>query len=121
MITTIVSISSTVWALFQYFDTRKRELRFKEFETYHKLIKELVEPDNSQEKMYIDRQSTILFELRNYKKYYPLSYRTLSNLKEKWKKEQGEYERLLEELDLTLNFLEKKVKNHIITRIFASK
>jgi hypothetical protein len=95
------------WTAYKYFDTRKRDQDLKEFENYHKLIKELVQPEDEKERMYVDRQTAILYELRNFKRYYPFSYRTLVSLKIKWEKVPGQFPRLLEELNLTINFLEK--------------
>lgn len=110
MITSIVGsiagITSFLWAAYQYFDTRKREQDLKEFEIYHKLIKELVQPDETNN-MYVDRQTAIIYEMRNFKRYYAFSYRTLQGLKEKWSKVENQFPRLLEELDLTIKFLEK--------------
>ena len=45
-ITTLLGLASFIWAICQYFDSRKREQNLKEFENYHKLIKELVQPDD---------------------------------------------------------------------------
>jgi len=47
-----------IWTVYQYIDTRKLEQNLKEFENYHKLIKELVQPEtvNGQNIIYLDRQ-----------------------------------------------------------------
>ena len=45
-ITTLLGLASFIWAICQYFDSHKREQNLKEFENYHKLIKELVQPDD---------------------------------------------------------------------------
>ncbi|MGH7773726.1 MAG: hypothetical protein ACREQA_15985, partial [Candidatus Binatia bacterium] len=34
-----------IWSVWQFFDVRRREFRNREFETYHRLIKELVQPE----------------------------------------------------------------------------
>jgi hypothetical protein len=102
-----VASLSFVWGIYQHFDVKKREQDSKEFDNYHKLIKELVQPDENG--LYIDRQCAILFELRNFKRYYPFSYRTLVALKKKWDVP-DQFPRLIEELNLTICFLEKKIK-----------
>jgi len=105
----IGGIFSFCWTVFQYLDSKKREQERKDFEAYHKLIKDLVQPEN-EGTLYIDRQCAILFELRNFKRYYPLSLRMLKGLSEKWSKSDEQFPRLTEELNMTIQFLEKKVK-----------
>jgi hypothetical protein len=58
--------------------------------------------------MYVDRQATIMFELRNFKRYYPYSLRMLGGLREKWAAVPDQFPRLIEELDLTIMFLKSK-------------
>lgn len=100
-------LATFIGTAYKYFDTRKRDQNLKEFENYHKLIKELVQPGDEEERMYVDRQTAIIYELRNFKRYYPFSYRTLVGLRTKWEKVPNQFPRLLEELNLTINFLEK--------------
>lgn len=108
LISVAVGIATFLWTVYQYIDTKKREQDLKEFENFHRLIKELVQPEN--DNLYVDRQTAILFELRHFKRYYPFSYRTLLGLKEKWIKVPNQFPRLLEELDMTIEFLNKKIK-----------
>ena len=110
IISSIAGIATFFWTAYRYFDTRKREQDLKEFEIYHKLIKELVQPDKESGSLYVDRQAAILYELRNFKRYYSFSYRTLLGLQEKWTKVDGRFPRLLEELELIINFLKEKNK-----------
>jgi hypothetical protein len=105
----LVSIGTLIWTVYKYYDEKKREQNRIEFETFHKLIKELVQPDPDLKITFIDRQAAIVFELRHFKRYYPLSYRTLIGLKNLWK-DKPELKRLIEEIDLTLAFLEPKIK-----------
>ncbi len=108
-ITTALGLVSFIWAIYQYLDARRREQNLKEFENYHKLIKELVQPDSENSPMYVDRQAAIIYELRHFKRYFPFSLRTLKGLKDKWGEVDNQYPRLLDELDLTINFLQMKV------------
>lgn len=106
-----ISILTFIWTVYQYMDKKKREQDLKEFENFHKLIKELVQPDNVEKDiMYVDRQTAIVYELRHFKRYYPFSYRTLKGLRKKWAEVPNQYPRLIDEIDRTLSFLEKKVK-----------
>jgi len=111
IITSITGIAAFIWAVVKYLDTRRREQNLKEFENYHRLIKELVQPEDlGKEYMYIDRQTAIIYELRHFKRYYPFSYRTIISLKEKWEKVPNQLPRLLDELDRSIEFLATKYK-----------
>ena len=103
-ITTLLGLASFIGAICQYFDSRKREQNLKEFENYHKLIKELVQPDD---------------EKRHFKRYFLFSLRTLKGLKNEWGKVDGQHPRLLEELDLTIDFLQRRIEHGtIFTRLW---
>jgi hypothetical protein len=109
-ITSITGIAAFFFTAYKYLDTRKREQNLKEFENYHRLIKELVQPEDLEnEVMFIDRQTAIIYELRHFKRYYPFSYRTLISLKEKWKNVPNQYPRLLDECDITIEYLKTKI------------
>jgi hypothetical protein len=94
----------------KYITERKESHFWKEFEVYHRLVKELVEPNSREGAMYVDRQTTIMFELRNFKRYHPYSLRMLRSLKAKWASAPNQFPRLIEEIDLTIQFLELKTK-----------
>jgi hypothetical protein len=78
---------------------------------YHKLVKELVEPTDGG--LYVDRQAAIMYELRNFKRYYPYSLRMLRGLKQKWAAVPNQFPRLIEELNITIEFLENKSKRRL--------
>ncbi|MBS1917336.1 MAG: hypothetical protein JST87_13745 [Bacteroidetes bacterium] len=110
IITSITGIIAFIWAVYKYLDTRKREQNLKEFENYHKLIKELVQhEDMEKEYMFVDRQTAIIYELRHFKRYYPFSYRTIISLKEKWEKVPNQFPRLLDECDRTIAYFKNKI------------
>ena len=98
------------WSIFQYLDTKRREQNIKEFEHFHKLLKELVQPEDDEGTMFVDRQTAIIYELRHFKRYYPYSLRTLKGLQKKWEQVPNQFPRLLEETQLTIEFLEGKQK-----------
>jgi uncharacterized protein YecE (DUF72 family) len=60
--------------------------------------------------MYVDQQTTMLYELRHFPRYYPFSLRTLQGLNEKWKMVPNQFPRLLDEAKRTIEFLEDKVR-----------
>ena len=41
----LVSFLAVIFSGYKYFDNKKRELNQEEFKNFHRLIKELVEPD----------------------------------------------------------------------------
>lgn len=105
----IASLLTLIWTVYQYNDKRKREQDLKDFENYHKLIKELVQPDENNV-MWVDRQTAIIYELRNFKRYYAHSYRSIKGLREKWGKVPNQYPRIIDECDRTIKFLKTKIR-----------
>lgn len=100
-----------IFSVYKYFDTKNREQNRKEFEEYHQLIKDLVEPENDLKPLYMDRQASVVYELKHFKRYYPLSLRTLKSLRKTWSKKIDENSRVIEEIDLTIEFLKHKLKD----------
>jgi hypothetical protein len=100
----IVVLLPIIYQAWQYLDQRKQELKDKRFEIYHRLIKELVQPTDS-ENIYIDRQVAIIYELRNFPEYAEVSIRILNGLNETWSKNQNIEKRLFTEIELTLTYL----------------
>jgi hypothetical protein len=98
-----------LWSVVQFVLVRKRDQEHREFEIYHKLIKELVVPDSDTKVMWIDRQTAIIFELRQFRRYHELTLRTLKGLREKWTGDsEVRYPRLVEEIDLTVANIEHR-------------
>lgn len=95
-----------IFSVCKFWIDRRTALYWKEFEVYHSLIKELVEPPHKGA-LYIDRQGAVLYELRNFKRYYSYSLRMLEGLRSKWIETAKEYPRLLEELDLTVDYIKE--------------
>jgi hypothetical protein len=105
----IGSAAIFLFGVYKYLTERRETHYWKEFEVFHRLVRELVEPPSEGQALFVDRQSAILFELRNFKRYYPYSLRMLKGLRLKWSAIPNEFVRLIEELDLTVAFLESKV------------
>lgn len=77
----------------------------KRFENYHQLIDELV---GGQGNHMIDRQIAIIYELRYFKKYRPVTKRILTGLKSTWSNSNNTaVTRVVSEIDLTLKYLDK--------------
>jgi len=97
------------WSVVQFVLVRIRDEKHREFEIYHRLIKELVAPDPESKVIWVDRQTAILFELCRFKRYYELTLRTLLGLREKWTNDiEFNFPRLLEELDLTVDYIRRR-------------
>ena len=87
----------------QYIDQRQLEEKDKRFTNYHKLIDQLV--DNQPK---LDKQIAIVFELRNYPEYFEITRRILVGIRSDWLPQSNEVKRAINEIDLTLNFIDKK-------------
>lgn len=97
-----------IFGVCKYVQERRDTHFWKEFEVFHKLVKELVEPPSKDAKLCVDRMAAIIFELKNFKRYSPYSLRMLKGLREVCR----DFPRLIEEIDLTIKYLEKKLSNH---------
>lgn len=95
------------WTIIQFLSVRSSEAKSREFEVFHRLIKELVEPPSVDGALYVDRQCAIMFELRFFPRYYPLTKRTLVGLQNKWSTLEGSYARLLEEVAFTIRYIDE--------------
>ena len=93
-----------LFGVYKFYIRRKTELYWKEFEIYHKLLKDLVQPEVENGSVYLDRQVAIIFELKNFKRYYPISEKILKELRKKWISNN----RLIEEIDFTLEHIRCK-------------
>jgi hypothetical protein len=94
------------WSAIQFILVRRRDQRAHEYETYHRLIKELVQPDPDSQVAWIDRQVAVVFELRHFPRYYPVTERILNNLRKKFTADPNfSWPYLTEEIDLTLRHI----------------
>lgn len=111
-ITAISAIGAAItfiWSAIQFILVRRRDQQTQEFETYHRLIKELVQPDPVSQFAWIDRQVAVLFELKNFPRYYPVTERILNNLRGKFKTDpEFKWPYLINEIDLTLQHIRAK-------------
>jgi len=99
-ITIIITVLGGIWAFIKF----REYLKDKRFKTYHELIDELVNETRNPDKVIkLDRQIAVIFELRNFTNYYPVTKRILTGLKDLWK----EQPRAVKEIEITLNFISK--------------
>jgi hypothetical protein len=104
-LTVVVAILGVAVPAWQFFLVKRSENRRHAFETYHRLIDDLVGANGTAK---LDRQIAIIFELRNYLHYYEVSLRILKGLRDEWKGPEKN-KRLIEEMNLTIIYLESKI------------
>lgn len=84
---TVLAVTGAVitflWSVFQFMLNRGRESKNRDYQVYHQLIKEIVQPDTGGE-TYIARQMAAVYELRNFPRYFDISYRVANHLKVSW-------------------------------------
>jgi hypothetical protein len=107
-----------VW---QFIDVRRREQRAREFDAFHRLIKELVSPDKEGVPTRADRQIAAVFELRHLTRYYEVAARILVSLREQWSGQEGNIKRVADEMDRTLSHIRKGLPRKLRAEILDRK
>tara|TARA_B110000091_G_scaffold210963_1_gene254768 strand:+ start:113 stop:667 length:555 start_codon:yes stop_codon:yes gene_type:complete len=114
----LIAILAFFIPIYKYLSQKREEQKDKRFETYHKLIADLVNAPGGM----LDRQIATVFEFRNFPDYFELSKRILTDLKNQWDNipENG---RLVSEMNLTIAYIERKMKwyNHLLYMILGIK
>jgi hypothetical protein len=107
----VIAAAPIVGAVVQFIAVRRAESRKHRFETFHNLIKQLVDRENPDVPKKLDRQIAIVFELRSFKHYFPVTLRILKGLKVDWADygPEAKRSRLIEEIDLAIAYIEKKI------------
>lgn len=103
-IVALAGLGPFLWKMFEFFSARQREFENQEFEQYHRLVKELVQPER--DALYIDRQIAIVFEFKRFKRYWPITERMLVHYRAEWNIKGAE--RLIHEIDRTIDFMRNK-------------
>jgi len=80
----VLVVIPLAWTVYTYLTIKKQDLKERRFIAYHKLIQQLVERENPDQPMRLDRQIAIVFELRNFEEYFDVTLRILRGLKESW-------------------------------------
>ena len=73
-----------VWGIVQHLMTARSAQKQLRFKNYHDLIKQLVERDEPETPMLLDRQLAVVFELGLYREYKVPTLKILIGLKEDW-------------------------------------
>jgi hypothetical protein len=98
----VISLAVIAFQVKRYMAVRDADLRQREFENYHRLIRDLA---TGGQQIKLAAQTAIIFELRNYPKYAGVSHRILRALQEDWTRDG--MTRHSAEMDLTLAYLER--------------
>lgn len=96
------------WSAIQFILVRRREQQAHEFEAFHRLIKELVSPDPATNRVQAERSIAVLFELRHFPRYYEVTTRILEAVRERLAVPDCEWQELIKEIDLTLEYIRAK-------------
>ena len=93
--------------LISFILTQRNVNRDKRYEIYHELITTVAGGDGkTQLKLY--RQISSVYELRNFPEYFPVTKRILMGIKDETQgNEREDVKRLIEEIDITLNYINK--------------
>jgi hypothetical protein len=97
----VAFIVSTIQQIFQ----RRAEAREREFQAFHKLVRDLVAPHQPGAAQGMPAQAAIIFELRHFDRYYEFTRRLLEMLKKEWGADSRSPE-LVTEMDLTLKHIQ---------------
>jgi hypothetical protein len=101
LFTIVVVIFGGLWALVKF----REHIKDKRFKTYHQLIDWLVnEQTHADRVIKLDRQIAVVYELRNFPKYFDVSIRILEGLLVEWKDNNT---RIIEEIKLSLAYMKR--------------
>jgi hypothetical protein len=98
-------IGTAVWTVWQYATGKRAETKKHQFEAFHNLVKQLVEGDGPNVPSRIDRQIAVIFELRHFPRYYPVTRRILTGLQTSWAQQAPGFDRLHAEIAIALQHI----------------
>ena len=110
-----VSLISGGFALYHYMSIKASEEAARRFTTYHKMIQDLNIGEDG-EAQYIDRQMAIVFEMRRFPEYYPVTLRLLKRSLPRWRtfaqtsSNPSSPNLLAEEAELTVRYINRRLE-----------
>ncbi|MFS2003903.1 hypothetical protein ACEN9F_09785 [Duganella sp. CT11-25] len=105
----VLALIPLAWATFGWISIKKQENAARQFETYHRLINDIVDNGGTNGVPKVDRQIAAIFELRKFRPYFPISFRILTALKATWTLPSSAiHNRLTHEIQLTLDYIEDR-------------
>jgi hypothetical protein len=105
----LITLIGLLWTAARYIDIKKKENEKERFRTYHELIRDLVQPPQGGT-IFLDRQVAIIYELRHFPEYFPVSRRILRGLRSTWAPV-ATPNRLTVEIDFTLAYINRRAKS----------
>jgi hypothetical protein len=96
-----------IWSTTQQITQRKAEAREREFQAFHKLVRDLVAPHQPGAAQGMDAQAAIIFELRHFPRYDEFMQRLLVKIKKQFSADPRSLD-LIEEMDLTLKHIQAR-------------
>ncbi len=102
----VLAFFSLMLPIYHYLGQKRLEEKDKRFKNYHELIEKLAGANGQ---TMLDRQIAIVFELRNYPEYFEVTRRILEGLLEHWLPVGDPVKRLLNEINITLTFINRKL------------
>ncbi|MGE8466505.1 hypothetical protein D3C81_664140 [compost metagenome] len=107
-------------ALYRFISIKRAEERARRFASYHELV-EALNGNGAGGAPFIDRQIAVVYEMRNFPEYYPVTLRLLRRSLERWRKlkldstyslitysSQESQNTLADEARLTIRYIERK-------------
>ncbi|MGY2364588.1 hypothetical protein ACW9IO_18705 [Pseudomonas azotoformans] len=98
-------------ALYHYISIKRAEERARRFSDFHQLIQDM-NADSSGGGPYIDRQMAIIYELRNFPEYFPVTARILERTRRRWIYKNfgngGLFDGIIKESEKTLSLIARK-------------
>ena len=120
-ITILITFLVFIWNAWRYLNLHIKTLKEKRFRIYHRLIKDLVQPDNPEEFIKLDRQIAVAYELRNFPEYYDVSVRILEGGKDSFAKDN----RIQKEINSAIKYMRMASISRFLSKmrnnIFGSK
>ncbi|WP_458374956.1 hypothetical protein [Pseudomonas pergaminensis] len=80
----LISIVVALIAFYNYIVVRRSEERGRQYDRYHRLLEDL-NIRNQGDAPFIDRQIAVVYELRNFPEYYPVTLRILKRSLAHWR------------------------------------
>lgn len=116
----LISLFGIVLPFWQFVSTKKQEQRQINFKKFHEDI--VAKLSNQDGETGLDQQVAVVFELRNFPEYFPVSLRILKDLQINWmeknKTSNNDLGRLIEEADETINYIKKCFVRRYFIRIW---
>ncbi len=97
----VISFVGAGWAVYKYFDLKNREERRHDYKAYHELISAFTAGTA------LEKQMVILYELRNYPRYFEMTKQLIDHLLQRMENENADTQ-LIKQAKSTLAFINER-------------